>query len=330
MITNDPRLFDASKVGMYANATGRDLHIDGLLSNLSIGYRPTGMIWDQIFPIVTVNKQSDGYPIWSRADLLRTENAVRAPKTRANRINASVSTDTYFAKNFALGIETSWEDLANADEAFGLRETNTNLVIDNLGLNAEVRIAARVCNTANVGSSNALAANYGNVGATTPIDDLDAGIESVRTQTGLRPNKAVFGPLTWMRFRKHADVIDFIRGKGDNVGGGGVTEAQVAAAWQFQSVLVGNAIQNTAQEGAAATMSDVWSNHIALLHVAARPNRMTPSFGYTFQWRPGGFPAPFTVRRYDEEPEMIEVQEVHHFQDEKVTGTELGFLIIGG
>lgn len=328
MRTNDPRLYDASRD--YASVSGRDLHIDGLLSNLSIGYRSEGMIWDKIFPIVPVNKQSDGYPIWSRADFLRPENAVRAPKARANRITAGVSTDTYFAKNFALGIETAWEDLANADEAFGLREVNTNLIQDNLNMNAEIRMAGRVLNLAAVSSSQTLGSNYSNIGATNPIDDMDNGIEAVRTQTGLRPNKAIFGPQTWLRFRKHPDLIDFIRGKGDNVGGGGVTEAQVAAQWGLNEVLVGNGIQNTAQEGAAAVMSDIWSTHIVLMHVAARPNRMTPSFGYTFQWRPAGFPAPFTVRRYDEEPEMIEVQEVMHFQDEKIVAPELAFIIVGG
>ena len=330
LITNNARLYDASKVGMYAGATGRDLHIDAVLSNITIGFRPTGMIWDRVFPIVTVGKQSDNYYVWNRANWLRRENAERSPKAQANRIDPQVSSDTYFAKNFALGIETSWEDLDNADDPLEIRNSNSNLIIDNLQLNAEVRMATAVCNTANVGSSNTLAANYDNVAATTPIQDMDDGIESIRSVTGLKANKAVFGPLTWRRFRRHPDVIDFIRGKGDNVGGGGVQLAQVANAWELDEALVGNAIQNTAAEGAAGTFSDVWSNHIAIMHVAASPGRMVPTFGYSFQWKPAGFPAPFTVRRYDEENKMLEVQEVHQFQDEKIVSTVCGFLIIGG
>jgi hypothetical protein len=330
MRTVNGNFFDASGLKMYAGATGRDLHIDGPLSQLTIGFRPQGMIWDQIMPVVAVPKQSDGYYVWPREDWFRAEAAHRAPKTRAKRINATVSTDTYFAKNFALGAETPWEDLDNADDQLQWRQSISNLIIDNLGLNAEIRMAGRICNTANVGSSNTLAANYSNVGASTPIDDMDNGRESIRSVTGYYPNEAVFGPLSWMRFRKHPDVIDFIRGKGDNIGGGGVTEQQVANAWNLSKVLVGAAIQNTAVEGAPGTYSDVWSNHIALLYVAPSPGIMVPTYGYTFQWKPAGFPAPFSVRRYDEVPEMQEVQEVHHFQDEKVVSTPLGYLIIGG
>ena len=38
-------------------------------------------------------------------------------------------------------------------------------------------------------------------------------------------------------------------------------------------------------------------------------------------------PGPFAVERYDIRPEKVEAIEVHHWQDEKVTATELGYLI---
>jgi hypothetical protein len=326
MITNNPRLFSVAE---YAGMTGRDLHIDGILSGMTIGYRPKGAIADLIFPVMTVQKQSDGYWIWSRSEAFRRNDAERAPKTLANRIGTLASTDTYFAKNFALGIETSWEDLSNADAALEIRDSNSNAIIDNLVLNHEVRVATKICNTSNVGSSNSLGADYSDVANTNPIDDLDNGIESIRGVTGYTPNKAIFGPKSWLRFRKHPDVIDFVRGKGDNIGGGGVTLAQVKDAWMLDEVLVGNAIINSAAEGAAAAYSDVWSNHIALLYVAPSPGKMVATYGMTFAWQPAGFPARRAVRRYDDTPRMIEVQEVHEFQDEKIIGTELGYLIVG-
>lgn len=330
MIIKDARLYNASNEKWYAGASGRNLHIDAVLSNITFGIRPQGMIWDMLFPPVPVGKQSDTYYVWNTANMLRRENAERAPKTQANRIDLQVSSDTYFARNYALGIENSWEDLDNADDALELRMSSQNMIIDNLQLNAEFRMATAICNTANVGSSNTLAANYANVAATDPIGNIHDGQQSIRSVTGYKPNVAVFGPLTWDRFRRHPDVIAYVRGSGDSVGGGSVTEQQVANAFELSKVLVGNAIQNVAAEGAAASYSDVWSTHIALMYVAPNPGRMVPTYGYTFQWRPAGFPAPFTVRRFDEENKMLEVQEVHHFQDEKIVSTALGFLIVGG
>ena len=321
MIINDPRV--------YAGATGRDLHIDTPLTNMTIGYRAVGLIADRVFPPLTSAKQSDGYYIWDRAEWLRIRNAQRARGTMANRINFQVSTATYFANNFALGIEIPVEDLSNADEALEVRVSGMNLVQDNLMLNWEDRIAVLMGNTANVGSNNTLTNDYSNVALTTPVDDIDAGIQAIRSVTGVKPNRMVIGGLSFQRFRRHQDIIDFIRGKGDNVGGGGVTEAQIAGAFGLEEVLVGNGVKNTAGEGEAATYSDIWSTTIALYHAPRAPGRMVPSYGYTFQWRPAGFPAPMAVDRYEIRERHVEAVEVHHWQDERVTATELGFLIIG-
>ena len=51
--------------------TGRVVHIDQPLSNMAINYRPSGFIGDQVFPVVSVQKQSDLYVIYEQADLYR-------------------------------------------------------------------------------------------------------------------------------------------------------------------------------------------------------------------------------------------------------------------
>ncbi|HPA76841.1 MAG TPA: hypothetical protein PK888_13610, partial [Deltaproteobacteria bacterium] len=81
--------------------TGHDVHIDVPLSQVAIAYNPRGFIADQIAPMVGVNKQSDGYYIWDIADAYRVEDSKRAPGAEANVIERSVSSGTYFAKNYA-------------------------------------------------------------------------------------------------------------------------------------------------------------------------------------------------------------------------------------
>ncbi len=314
----------------YAGATGRDLHIDTPLTSLTIGYRPVGLIADQILPPVPVGKQHDGYYIWPRHEWLRIRNAERAPGTRANRINSTVSSDNYFAKNYALGVDIPFEDLGNADDPLDYRNSNANLVRDNLALNWEDRLAVTLVDTTNVGSATNLSNNYADIANSSPIQDIDVGLESIRSTTGMEANLMIVSMASWRRLRRHQDIIDYVRGKGDNVGGGGVSEQQLAGAFGFNRVLIGRGVKNTADEGvsaANATYSDIWSTSIILLHVAASPGRMVPSYGYTFQWTPPGMPGPFAVERYDLRPEKVEAVEVHHWQDEKVTATELGYLI---
>ena len=91
-------------------ATGRDLHIDVPLSNIAMQYRPMDMIADLVAPVVPVGKQSDSYPVWDQGDALRVESDVRAPGTPARKITRDVSTDTYFATNYALAVDLTLEE----------------------------------------------------------------------------------------------------------------------------------------------------------------------------------------------------------------------------
>ena len=84
------------------SANSRYLHIDQVLSQMAIGYRPEGFIADQLFPVVNVLKQSDLYVIFSREDRMRRQKTKRAPGTEATRIDEDVSSASYYAKNYAL------------------------------------------------------------------------------------------------------------------------------------------------------------------------------------------------------------------------------------
>ena len=96
------------------DATGRDLHIDAPLSQILINYRPAGSIVDQVFPIVTVGQQSDLFYKYEQSDLWRIPDTVRAPMTAAKMVDLNVSSDTYFARNYALATGISVEDQGSA------------------------------------------------------------------------------------------------------------------------------------------------------------------------------------------------------------------------
>ena len=72
-------------VRRYAGATGRDMHIDVPLTNLTIGYEPQGLIAPAIFPIVSVDKETNVYYTWPKAETLRLYNSYRARGRAANQ-----------------------------------------------------------------------------------------------------------------------------------------------------------------------------------------------------------------------------------------------------
>ena len=129
-------MMDDGTVKTY-DASGRDLHIDSPLSEIVINYRPAGSVADSIFPIVGVDHQSDVFYEFNQADLWRVEDSRRAPLTAAKRVDFNVTSQTYFAQNFAYGTAISVEDLGNADAVLALRENKSMMLKDKLTLDFE-------------------------------------------------------------------------------------------------------------------------------------------------------------------------------------------------
>lgn len=321
------------QVKTYAGATGADLHIDQPLSNISIGFRPRGLIARDVFPLVQVPKQSDAYYVWDRAEWLRTPSTQRAKGTEARKIQLKVSSETFYCLNYALRADLPYEDISNADMAIQLRQSASNRIVDGLEQDWEQRLATTLTTTTNVGSAFDLTAaglfRWDDHVNGAPVEDLFVGIRSIQQVTGYRPNKLLLSGHAATRAFRHPDMIKFIRGAGDNIGGGSVTEDQVAKAFRLDQVLVGEGIRNTAGEDAPGTYIDIWSTSAILLYVAPTPGLMEPSYGYTFWWQPEGFPGRFAVERRRDDNIKSEIVETHTFQDEQVTSTALGFLIVG-
>jgi len=307
-------------------ATANDLHIDKALSEVALGYRPEGFIADMIMPIVPVQKQSDLYVIWSRADRLRRHETKRAPATEAKRIEETPSSATYFAKNYALKSRIPIEDFKNADPIFldNLNTGKTELVLDGLLLDWEVRVAGQVTSGTNVGSFVAVGSAWTGAGAD-PIGDINIGIDNVHFSTGVRPNQITFGLQAWKTFRRHSTVRDIIFGA--NNGGGYPNTAQVEALLEVDKIHIGGAFQNTANEGLAENLSVIWDDHVLIYYAPRSPSKERPSFAYSFRWRQPGLPDMQVERHpYDTKVKAQEL-EVGYYQDEVLTGIDYGFLL---
>ena len=307
---------------------GRAVHIDHHLSNVAINYRPAGFIADRILPIVQVPKQSDTYVIFEQSDLFRRENTRRSRGGEANKIHSRVSSSGYYCNNFALKADVTLEDRSNADPIFvqQFEEGRVNRVQDALFLDWEIRVASRVTNPANVGSSTAIGSAWSDTVNSDPLGDIWTAIDNVELATGYRPNRVLFSGTAWRHFRRNQAVID--KATNPHVPGGGLypSARQVEDVLEAQ-VLVGNAWYNAAEEALPLNLTQIWRDHVVVYFAPDRPSIETPSFGYYFRWAAPGLPNMQVERHpYDSRRHCYEV-EIGYFQDEVMTAKPLGFLL---
>jgi len=306
-------------------ATNRDMHIDVALSNMAMGYRPEGFIADAIFPTVPVQKQSDLYYVFSRADRTRVERTDRAPGTEARQVNEDIGSGTFYCKNYALKSSVVLEDKTNADPLLltNLINGKANFLQDKLYLDWERRIARLVTSGSNVGSYAAVSSGWS--GAGNPLGDINTALDNVHYSNGVKANRIVFGVEAWKSFRRDSNVRNLIFGT--NNGGGYPNMAQVAALFDVEQVLVGGAFQNTGEEGVAESLASIWQDNVLVYHAPNAPSIERPSFGYNFRWAAPGMPN-MQVERHPYDPKKkAEEIEIGYYQDEKLTGASYGFLL---
>lgn len=307
------------------SATGRDLHIDVALSNMAMGYRPEGFIADMIFPVVPVQKQSDMYYVFSRADRLRIESTTRAPGARAKQVTEDIGSGTYYCKNYALSAPAVLEDKVNADPLLlsNLLNGKSTYLLDKLMLDMESRVARMVCSGSNVGSSAAVSSAWN--GAGDPLGNINAALDNVRYSNGVRANRIVFGLEAWQSFRRDSNIRNIIFGS--NNGGGYPSVQQVKELLEVDEILIGGAFQNTTQENQTESLSTIWKDNVLVYYAPPTPSIERPSFGYSFRWAAAGLPNMQVERHpYDSRTKSEDI-EVGYYQDEKLTGASYGFLL---
>jgi|WetSurMetagenome_2_1015567.scaffolds.fasta_scaffold10568_2 hypothetical protein len=303
--------------------TPKDVHVDQILSNISVLYRNSLYIAEMIFPLVKVNFQSDKYYIFTKGDQFRNTAAKRAAGTASNRHGFRLSTDTYYCEEVADATILDDETRDNADSVLNLESAKTNFVTDKILLNLEKTVADLCCTTSNWGTNYStpsdLWSDYNN---SDPLADFETGIEAIEGQTGQKVNKAVISYDVWKILKHHPQLLN--RLPNDQLKSAKLQDLKDLL--DIQEILIGGALINTAADGQTTdTFSRVWTKDVWLGSVASAPAKETPTAGYTFVWpREGKIRG---VRKWREEDIHSDIYEGFMNYDNKVVGADMGYLL---
>lgn len=316
-----------------------DVHVDALLTELSIGYKPGGFIADEVFQIVPVDKQTDVYATYNKSFWARDEGSsaastganrmLRAPGTNAAATGFTVNkTATYRADNFAIGVELPDELIANADAVFNLESDATLLVSTLQRLRRERAFAGDFMTTGVWTTDQTVTAKFNNYGASTPIEDFRTAIRTIRRQALATPGGRItltLGALTWDRLADHPDLLERIKYTQTGIVAPDLLASLLTNAAQYPvDVLIAQSVVTADEEGtaeASVTYSDVISDNALLTYRTNGPSRLMPSSGSTFVWTPmvGGGRAIEFIRRIREERPKKTIIESHSYWDQVAT-----------
>jgi hypothetical protein len=243
-------------------------HLNQLLTNYAVGTAKNldqALIGEIVAPTVLVNELSNAYAIFGEDDL-RLENSKYSELAQIQRVNWTESGDSYVAIEYALESAISWARMNNGDTALRLERRHTVGLARKLKLQREKAIADTLFSTATFsGKTAALAApDRWDADTSSPVKKVSDAKETVRLASGVDPNTVIVGGGVWASLRNHPDITSRVAGL---VAGTPATEAQAAAAFGVDRVIVGRAIYNSALEGVAASHAAIWGKFALVCYI---------------------------------------------------------------
>lgn len=316
---------------------GRDLHIDTPLTNFALQafQSQQDYVTPGLLPVVNVDKQSNKYYVLDRDSWLMTPaSALRSPKAPPRRVEWKVSSDSYFADNYALANEIAKEDLSNADMALMVRERSAEFVTEMLVRDYEQRVATLFTTGANYGTGHVTSLSTAGTQWTAVLSaDIRSQITSahaaIRSDTGMRANTLIVDFDSYQLMSQNARLLaNFAY----TAVPGQLTEQQLKDVLSVDRIVVAKGIRNSAGEKAGTSVfssTNIWGRNAILCYMGQATTQKAMTFATAFRWTPAGVPAAFQAYRYDDpDPgKKVEVVEVGYYQDERIVAPALGYLL---
>lgn len=294
--------------------TDSDLHVNKLLSDLSVAYmnEQSAFIARKVFPVVPVSKRSDRYAVYDDAAFLRSRAAARAPATESIGGGYKVdTTPTYYCEKYSYHRDIPDEERDNADPVFNPEVDSMEHVTHAILLKMEELWVTNYFTTGKWGTDRTGVASgptgdqfvKWNVSTATPIDDIRLSSNNVLAKTGRRPNVLVINPKVLAALEDHSSIVDRIKYTSDRT----VTPEVLARLFRLDEVLIAESVIDSSVDGAAASTGFVIGNHALLVYRPQRAGRKIPAGGYTFVWKDTDFDVMIKQFRMEEfEADRIE------------------------
>lgn len=311
--------------------------VAGPLANVSVAYKnpDEAYIANEVFPIIDNVPPEAKITTYPKGAWFRDEAGMRGPGARARRGGYPIGSVSLSTVEYAFAKEVTDEDrdIAQWQNAPPLQPDTEAIefATDKNLLSKEVRTASVVLNStwsgvAGEDAGGLWAAGSGN----TFLADVRARTETIRANTGRRPNALMIDEGTYNSLKEESTILSKIQYTQLGI----LTKDLLAAILELKWVFIATAIKSTAKEkkdGTDFTPVNIWEKNAGkgsafLFYRPVAPGLKMPSAGYQARkrYRISGMPVRTTSWREEaEHQDVYEVAEETHILQ---VAADCGFL----
>ena len=299
-----------------------DVHVDGLLTQLSIAYiqKEKDFVASQMGKAIPVRKQSDIIPRYSKNDFFRDEAQKRAPASETAGSGYTVDTSNkYFTEEYGFHKDIPVEIRLNQDTPFNTDNDSRIYVTQKLLIRGDVLLADAIFKTGVWNTDITPVDLWDDYGLSVPIIDIEAGKDAIHKVTSYDPNRLLMGREVWTQLKHHPLLLERFK----YTQAGIITRELVSRVVEVD-IVVAQSIRATNVEGADEAYTYNFGKNALLTFVNPRPSLLTPSAYYSFRWI-NEFGRQMTIRRLMNKWKRFERIEGFFNIDHKVISTDLGY-----
>lgn len=297
-----------------------DYQIDEALTRMSVAYQNGQLVGTRLMPRVEVGSRTGFYFTFDKTRF-RVEDSRRTGTSRANRISSGmVKTAFGPLAEHSLEQDIEYDVRDSYPSPHDARVDATEDVTAVLDLTLEQEIANKLTDTAVITQNVTLSGTdqWSDYANSDPFADLQLGIDTIKLNAGVTPNKLTLGYQVWSKLRHHPDLLGRLSVASVRV----LTAQLLADLIGVEEVIIADAVYNSADEGQTASMGYVWGKHALLAYVQATPGIRKLSLGYTLQLEDARY-----VDRWDEPWVKAEFVRANDYYEPKIVAAEAGYLI---
>lgn len=302
--------------------------LGGVLSEFMI--EPDSFIGTMVAPYIDVAVPAGAHSIITREGHAKRVDAKRAKSAGYNRIKIGAEDGTFQTKEHGLEIPVPDDERSTYANDFDLEAESTLQLGHHIKLEQEIRIADLCLDPAVWTGADLQTDVSGEAWATVTnniVKHVAAAKEKVRKNTGVRANTLIMSEATFQTCVLPNEKI-MARFPGATAITEQMIRANLTAIFGLRKLLVGPAVKDSADEGQAASLGDVWSGtYVMVAHIPeAGAPRKVPGIMRTYRWFVDA-PGEQVIEQYREEQIRSWILRARHNTQEKVMDPYFGHLL---
>ena len=266
-------------------------HIDRALTNISVAYTQgaDAFIADKVFPIVPVQKRSDVYFVYSKADFFRNEVQERGQGAESAGGQWHLTeADPYHCRKYAFHYDITQEEKSNYDQPINVDRDTTEWLTQKMLLKREIDFANKFFTTGVWGTDitgNGSTVKYWDDPESDPIKAVTDAMLTMAQNTGKKPNFAIISPDVFYALKNHDMIMDRIKYTQKGI----ITAELIASLFELDNIYIPWGIYNAGPQTPGYDQTDidmnfVYAGQVLLGYRTRRPSLKEPSAGYIFSW----------------------------------------------